>query len=396
MSTTSALAAMISMNLKSLPQRLGTSSIVVMGTACVVAVLISVLAIADGLATAFAAAGHPDRAIVLRQGSTVEGTSFISKAESLTIAHAPGVKVASGGEPIAAAEVLLSATLPTDLDSEQRAISLRGLATASSSVRPEVAIVAGRTFRRGLHELIIGRAAQQEFSGLTVGNRIALKGSQWTIVGVFESGGDAHESEFMADVDTLLSAFRRNYYSSVTVLLESPAAFDAFKAAVTNNPALAVEVLREPEYYEKQSETAVKLLYLVTHVVTAIMAVGALFGSLNVMYSAINARATEIATLRAIGFGATGVVISVMTESLILAISGGLLGAALAWLLFNGNSMSMTPAASSTDQVVFHLRIGARLIATGFIWACVVGFAGGLLPAIRATRMQVTTALHPA
>ena len=239
--------------------------------------------------------------------------------------------------------------------------------------------------------MIVGRGAQREFQGLEIGSRVALRDSQWTIVGVFETGGDAHESSLLADADTLLSAYSRTAVNSVTVLLESPAAFDEFKTALTTNPTLSVSVERELDYFQRQSERSSTILEIVTKFVAGIMALGALFAALNTMYSAVSTRAVEIATLRALGFGSGGVVVSVLAESLVLALVGAVVGAAVAWLLFGGNTISL---GGGTSSLVFRMHVSPALLGIGVAWACAVGLLGGLLPALRAARIPVATALR--
>jgi putative ABC transport system permease protein len=261
-------------------------------------------------------------------------------------------------------------------------------------LRPEIRLVEGRLFRTGLRELIVGRSAQHQFKGLEVGKHLSLRGTDWTIVGAFESGGDAHESELMGDAETVLAAYRRNLYQSVVVQLESAASLATFKQALTGNPQLSVDIKSEREYYAQQSEQLSKMLSFVAYVVGGIMAIGALFGALNTMYSAVSTRSQEIATLRAIGFGSMPVVISVMIEALLLALIGALAGSAVAWIFFNGNAVSTL--VSNFTQVVFKLTVTPGLVVLGMIWACFIGIIGGLFPAIRAARLPVATALRAA
>jgi len=225
-----------------------------------------------------------------------------------------------------------------------------------------------------------------------VGKRIKFMTGEWEIVGVFESGGDRHESEIYGDADTVMSAIRRTGYQPVTVLLESPAAFETFKTALTTNPTLQVEAKRESDFYAEESKTLTTVLKVIAYVVGGIMAVGALFGALNTMYTAVSARGREIATLRALGFGATPVVISVFVEAVLLALIGGILGCLAAWFFFDGHVISTSGGGIS--QLVFALALTPGLIAVGVIWACVIGVVGGLFPAVRAARLPVATALR--
>ena len=245
-------------------------------------------------------------------------------------------------------------------------------------------------FKPGLREVIVGRNGQREDAGLALGDKVSLRNSQWTVVGVYTSG-DSYESGMLTDSKTLQSAYQRTYVNAVTVLLASPGSFDTFKKALTTNPTLSVDVLREPDYYAQQSKSISKLMFFVTYVVGAIMAVGALFAALNTMYAAVSARAIEIATLRSIGFGAAPVVVSVLAEALLLALIGASIGATIAWALFSGNTISL---GGTLGSVVTQLRITPALLGIGALWACGVGLLGGLFPAIRAARLPVATALR--
>jgi putative ABC transport system permease protein len=380
------------MNLRSIPQRLGTSAVIVVGIAGVVAVLISVLAMATGFTRTVVATGRDDRAMVLRGGADSELASTLAREATLTIMDAPGIRKDSAGKPIASAEAVVVVDMPKKSNNSGANVTIRGIGAAGMALRPEIHLVAGRVFQRGLRELIVGSGAQAQFKGLDVGSHIALRGSDWTIVGAFESNGDSHESELLADAETVLSAYRRNLYQSVVVLLDSKDSFTAFKTSLTTNPQLSVDVLREHDYYAQQSQRMSTVLSFVAYVVGGIMAVGALFGALNTMYSAVSVRSREIATLRAIGFGASAVVISVLIEAMLLSVIGALIGAGLAWVFFNGNVVSTL--GSNFTQVVFRLAVSPSLVVLGIVWACAIGLVGGLFPAIRAARLPVATALR--
>lgn len=380
------------MNLRSIPQRLGTSAVIVVGIAGVVAVLISVLAMATGFTRTVVATGRDDRAMVLRGGADSELASTLAREATLTIMDAPGIRKDSAGKPIASAEAVVVVDMPKKSNNSGANVTIRGIGAAGMALRPEIHLVAGRVFQRGLRELIVGSGAQAQFKGLDVGSHIALRGSDWTIVGAFESNGDSHESELLADAETVLSAYRRNLYQSVVVLLDSKDSFTAFKTSLTTNPQLSVDVLREHDYYAQQSQRMSTVLSFVAYVVGGIMAVGALFGALNTMYSAVSVRSREIATLRAIGFGASAVVVSVLIEAMLLSVIGALIGAGLAWVFFNGNVVSTL--GSNFTQVVFRLAVSPSLVVLGIVWACAIGLVGGLFPAIRAARLPVATALR--
>jgi putative ABC transport system permease protein len=384
------IRAVTGMSLRSVPQRVGSSTVIVIGIAGVVGVLVSVLGMARSFSDALISTGRPDRAIVLRTGANAEVSSVLGMDESLTIMGKPGVVHDADGKPVAARDLVRGVNLVRKEDGAQAGVTIRGTNAEAFSVRPEIKLVEGRMFQRGLRELIVGKQAQDEFVGLNVGDKVTLRDSQWSIVGTFVSG-DAFESSLMTDVDLLLSEMQRNGASSVTVLLESADAYQTFADAVTTDPTLSVDVMREPDYYAQQSQQLRGILNAVSYFVGGIMAIGALFAALNTMYSAVSSRTVEIATLRAIGFGSAGVVASVLTEALLLALVGAFLGAAVAWLLFGGNQISMGGTVSSA---IFELKITPALLAIGVVWACVVGLLGGLFPAVRAARLPVAAALR--
>lgn len=384
--------AITAMNLKSIPQRLGTSSVIVIGIAGVVAVLVSVLAMATGFHKTVNSSGRADRAIVLRGGSQAEINSSISRDNALTVLDAAGVRRDAAGKPIGCAELVTIVNLPKISDGNPSNVTLRGSCGQLQTLRPDLKLVAGRMFQPAVREMIVGSGAAQQFKGLSVGGHLSFRDSDWSVVGIFSSGGDAHESELIADADTVQSAFRRTGFQSITALLDAPSSFDAFKDALTTNPTLTVDVKREPDYYAEQSKQLTKMLNFVAYFVGGIMAVGAMFGALNTMYSAVSARSCEIATLRAIGFGAGPVVFSVFAESLLLALGGSAIGAALAWLFFNGNAVSTLGANFS--QVVFHLTVTPALVAGGVWLGLFIGLLGGLFPAIRSARLPIVDALR--
>jgi putative ABC transport system permease protein len=388
------IGAVTAMNFKSLPHRVGTSMVIVIGIAGVVAVLVSVLAMSTGMLETMEHSGRDDRAIVLRNGSASETGSALARDAARLVEDAAGIKHDSAGRPIASAEALRLVNLFRKEDGAEVNVALRGVGPQLAELRPEVKIVEGRMFRPAVTEIIVGKAAHAEYRGLDVGDRIKTRGATWTVVGVFTSGGDAHESGLMTDAETMIAADQRGGFQSVTVMLESPAAFQKFKDSLTSNPALAVDVSREREYYRRQSETIGKVIYIVAYVVGGIMAVGAIFSALNTMYSAVSARLREMATLRAIGFGATAMVMSVLAEALLLALIGGAIGAALAWLFFNGHQVSTSAGGAASGHLIFELSVSPALIALGIVWACTIGLIGGLFPAVRAARLPVATALR--
>ena len=384
------IVAVTAMNLRGMRARLAASSVVVIGLAAVVGVLVAVFTMAGSLTGTALGNGSPDRAIVLRAASNFESSSTLPLDTAAYVAAAPGVVRASDGALAVTSDVLASVNWPRRDDSSLVALQVRGVSPAAFAVRPEIEVVEGRLFRPGLREVVVGRNAQTEFASLAIGDRVELRNSEWTIVGVFTSG-NAVESGFLTDADTLASAYQRGYVNSVTARLESPAAFDAFAAALKANPGLNVDVFREPDYFALAAQDLENLFFFVTYVVCSIMAAGALVGAGNTMYSAVSARAVEIATLRALGFGAAGVVVSVLAESLLLALLGATVGSAIAWAIFSGDTISIGGGSSS---IVTQLAFTPATIVTGFTWAGAVALLGALLPAVRAARVPVATALR--
>jgi len=383
------------MNLRNLPQRLGASLVVVIGIVGVVGVLVSILALSEGFRHTLASTGRSHRVIMLRSGSDAELSSGVPRDQATLLGNLAGVARDAGGRPLASAELMVMVDLPRRGETNPNNVPFRGVQPTAFAIRDELTIVEGRRFERGVREVIVGRKASQQFAGLSVGSRIAFRDSDWTVVGIFQSGGDVHESEIWADAEVAMSAFRRQGYQSVTATLAdgSAAGFTALKDAVSRDRRFSISVLREPEYYAKQAKILSGLINGLGYTVAAFMAIGAMFGALNCMYSAVASRQVEIATLRAIGFGGTPVVVSVMIEALLLALLGGAVGGALAYLYCDGASLS-TLNFNTFSQVAFDLRVTSSLLVQGLSWALGIGAAGGLFPAIRAARLPVTVALR--
>ncbi|HEX9821399.1 MAG TPA: ABC transporter permease [Methylomirabilota bacterium] len=382
-------------NLQNIPRRLGTSLVVVVGIAGVVGVLVSVLAMAEGFRHTLASTGRDTRVIMLRAGSDSELSSGIARDQATLLASLPGVARDAAGRPLLSAELVVMVDLPRKGQADPNNVPFRGVQPAALAIRDEVRIVEGRLFERGVREVVVGRKASRQFAGLEVGSRIAFRDSDWTVVGVFESGGDVHESEIWADAEVAASAFRRTGFQSATAALAdgSDAGLTALKDAVARDRRLSISVLREPEYYARQASILSRLISVLGYSVAVFMAIGATFGSLNCMYSAIASRQVEIATLRALGFGGAPVVVSVLIEALLLALVGGAVGGALAYVYCDGATLS-TLNFSTFSQVAFDFRVTRALLAQGLVWALVIGAAGGLLPAVRAARLPVTDALR--
>ena len=384
--------AVTALNLKTLPSRYWSSLVIVLGVAGVVGVIVSVLALVTGLVGSIEHAGRADRAIILRGGSDTEVSSTLARDAIVTILDAPGIRREADGQAIGSAETVMVLNRPMRSGGTDANVTLRGIGPQGLALRPEIHLVEGRWFKPGLHELVVGRGAQQQFAGLDLGAHVALRDTDWTIVGVFASDGDAHESEILGDAETVLASYRRTLFQSVTVQLESPAALSALKDTLTTNPQLSVEVHRETDYLAKLSANLTKVMKLIAYVVGSIMATGAVFGALNTMYSAVSARTLEITTLRAIGFGGLPIVVSVLVEALSLSLLGGILGAVLAWLFFNGHGVNAL--GGNFTQLVFRLTVTPGLMIQGIGWAMAIGSIGGLFPALRAARLRIAAALR--
>ena len=385
------VVAVSSMSLRSIPQRLGASIVVVIGITAVVAVLVSVFTMARSLTGSLIAVGSADRAIILRSGANFsEGASMLPLDTAAIVASAPGVARTAEGRGAVTADLVTAVNRPRRSNGALRSLAVRGVGAENFFVRPEIVLIEGRYFARGLREAIVGRSAQNEFAGLDIGAQIKLRDSLWTIVGVFTTG-NATETGLITDVDTLASTYGVGFVNTVTARLETPAAFAALKAALDANPTLSVDVFREPDYYVQDAAELDDLFFFVTYVVCTIMAAGALVGALNTMYAAVSSRAVEIATLRALGFGAVGIVASIVVESLGLAALGAAAGSIISWLIFSGDPVSI---GGGSGTLITTLEITPSTLMTGLLWACGVGFAGALFPAVRAARLPLATALR--
>ena len=389
----SQIASITKFGLMSLPQRRGAVAATVIGIAGVVAVLVGVLSIAAGFKQAMTVSGSPDGAIVMRSGADSEMVSGLGRDTTRVIADTPGIARTAQG-PLASAELFVIIDLPKRSTGTDANVPLRGVEAAALQVRDNLKIIQGRMFEWGKNEVIVGRGAAQEFSGLEVGSKMKVGRYEWPVVGVFSANGGVSESEIWSDAKVLQDAYNRgDSFQSVSVRLNSPAAFQAFKDSLTSNPQLNVQVIRQSDYYVQQSEAITRLVTTLGFLIASLMAIGAVFGALNTMYSAVAARSREIATLRALGFGGGAVVVSLMLESLLLALVGGLIGGALAYVAFN-NFHTSTMNFQSFSQITFAFRVTPELLVRGIIWAALIGIIGGLFPAIRAARMPIAAALR--
>ena len=377
----------------SLPQRWGASLVIVVGIAGVVGVLVAMLAMGEGFKATLNQTGSDTHAILLRAGSQAETNSVITRDQVPLITTLPGIAHGKDGKAIASPELSQVVNLSSNNDGSDVNVQFRGVGPQAWALRPQLKIVQGRKFNPGLRELIVGRGAQRQFRDMAVGKQLKLANQQWTIVGIFESK-DSHDSELWTDAEVLGPAYQRQAYQSMTVKLEGKTGYKQLKAALAADPRLKLDIETTRDYYGKQSEGLTKLIKILGTVIGAIMGIGAVFGALNSMYAAVAGRAREIATLRALGFRGLPVVTAVMLETLLLALLGGLAGAAIAWLLFNGYTVSTL--GNNFSQVVFQFKVTPELAWSGLKWALGIGLMGGLFPALRAARLPVTEALRSA
>jgi putative ABC transport system permease protein len=380
------LLTVIKLGLSTLPARRGAALVVVVGMACAIGALVSVQSMNQGLLGVIDM-GHADRAIVLSKGSQGEFNSAISQTDNTLIADAPGIARAPDGRPAATPQSLAYAAIPKKSDGLDAFVTMRGVGPQGLAVFHDVKLIQGRMFRPGRFELIAGRSASEMFQGLSLGQHIALPGGEWTVTGIFASGGDTHESEILTDAATLLASQHLTTFKSEEVLLTSPAAFGSFKSALAANPQLGVDVKSEREYLAEDWKSLTTLLGTVAWLVGGIMGFGALLGAFNTMFNAVQLRTVEIATLRALGFGSGAVLASVLVEAVLLAATGAIVGMALAWLAFNGAQHSM-------GGLVIRLAITPHMALIGLLFACLLGLFGGFFPALRAVRLPVASALR--
>lgn len=396
----SQLTAITGINIKSIPERWGPSLVIVVGLAGVVAVFTALFAMAQGFASTLADRGRDDLALILRGGSSnSELNSALSRDAVILTTQVPGIRRGADGKPEVATELVIISELPKKGEPPAAKgkrqtgvnVSLRGVDDGSFALRPHLRVVEGRKFQPGLREILVGRGVVNSFEGAAIGNVVRMRGSEWTVVGIFESG-DAYESELWVDVGTAQTSFGRNGFSSVLAQLDGPDALDKIKAALAADPRLASDVTTQREYLGAQTKDFRRMIQTLGVFLVIVMGLGAISAALNTMYAAVAARAREIATLRAIGFGSLPVLVSVMIEAMLLSLAGGLIGAAIAYVLFN--NVSLSTLGANFTQVVFAFKVTPTLVLYGVIISLVIGLFGGLLPAARAARMPITTALR--
>lgn len=381
------------LNLRTIPQRLGSSAVAVVGTAGVVAVFVAVLSMAEGFRATLAGTGSPDTVVVMRAGADSEMTSILLREEVRVILDDPGIARSPEG-PLASAELYVIVDVPKRTSGTSANVPLRGVAPAAFRLRDHLTIVEGRRFETGRNEVIVGRGAAAQFAGLSVGSALKFGESEWTVVGIFDARGTVPDSEIWCDAEVLAPAYRRgNSRQTVVAKLSSPGEFQAFKDRLTTDPRVNLKVMRESDYYAEQASFVHALITGLGLFIAGLMAIGAVFGAVNTMYSSVAARTREIAVVRALGFRGGPIVVSVLNEAALLGGIGGAIGAAIAYAGFNGYRTS-TINWQSFSQLAFAFRVTPELVVQGLVLALVLGLLGGLLPAVRAARLPVVTALR--
>jgi putative ABC transport system permease protein len=380
-------------NLRSVRQRWNSSIVAVLGIAGTVGVFVAMLSLAHGFKATLVASGTTDNALILRAGANAEMNGAVTLDEVRILQDAPGLARGANG-PLVSAEAVMIAPFPLISTGTDANVQVRGVSPTALEVRKTLKIVDGRFLQPGLTELVVGKNVSGTYAGLKMGSEVRFGGATWHVVGVFDAGGSAFDSEVWADAHVLNQVYKRpdNIFQSVTVHLTSPAAIQQFKDAVTADPRMNVDVDREVNYYSKQSQTMTTIITTLGGIVAVIMGIGAVFGALNTMYSAVSERSREIATLRALGFGAGSVVFSFTLEALLISFVGGVVGC-LVVLPLNG----LTTGAmnwQTFSHLAFAFRITPPLLVQGIIFALVMGLIGGLPPAIRAARRPVAPALR--
>ncbi|MGE5243144.1 MAG: ABC transporter permease [Betaproteobacteria bacterium] len=387
------IVAVTAVDLRSIGQRLGSSAVAVFGIVGVVIVFVAVLSIAEGFRAAMQATGDPDTVMIMRAGADTEMTSGLTGDSVRVIGDAPYIARDASG-PLVSPELLVIVNHPLRRSGLDANVPLRGVTPAAFKVHDRFKLIAGRNFEPGRNEIVVGRAAVSQFTGLDLGSRVRWGENTWRVVGIFEDNHSVTEGEIWCDARVLQPAYRRgNTYQSVYVRLASRGDFGALKDALTTNPQLNVSAIREPDYYAQQSQQLQRVIRGVGFVIAALMGIGAVFGAVNTMYTAVAARTREIATLRALGFGSIPVVVSVLVEAVVLSLIGGVIGGAIARAAFNGYQTS-TMNFQSFSQVSFAFAVTPALLLQGLVYAIVMGLVGGMLPAVRAARLPVVTALR--
>lgn len=387
------IAAVTTINIKSIPQRFWLSLSTIVAVALVVMVLLSFLAMAYGFQRTLKSAGAPDIAIVLRGGSQTEINSIITREQVRLIEDGPGVARGAQGKPLVSAELYIVVDGIKRSTQTKANIPLRGIGAEGAAIRKDIKLVAGRMFNPGANEIVVGKSLLSQFQGFDLGSTVKFLTTQWTVVGVFAADGSVFESEIWGDLPVVQSLFKRNnVFQTVRARIDGPAALAELKRFADTDPRMKLDVKSEQEYFAEQSSQTSDLIQKLGWPLAIAMALGALAGALNTMYSSVAARSVEIATLRAIGFGGLPAFVGTLAESLLLAGIGGALGAVATYLVFDGFTTSTLGAGFT--QVVFSFKLTPALIAQGLVLALTVGLIGGLLPAVRAARMPIVKGLQ--
>ncbi len=384
-------------SIRTIPQRLGASAAAAFGIAGVVAVMVGVLSIGEGFRRTMTSSGSDDSVLVMRSGADSEMTSGLSLEETRVIADSPMI-ISVDGEKAVSSELFVIVDLPKRGTGTDANVPLRGIQGGGVAVRPEFELVAGRMFEPGKNELIAGIGAAREFANLEIGDSIDIGQADWEVVGTFATAGGIGESEIWTDAPMLQSAYRRESgFQSVRVRIGSgdEATFQEFKDSLTSDPRVNVKVIKQEDYYADQSALVSNLINVLGGLIALLMGIGATFGALNTMYSSVSTRTLEIATLRALGFGAVPVVCSVMVESIFLSLLGGSIGGAFAYVVFDG-FQTATMNWQSFSQVTFAFDVTLRLLVQGVVYATLIGLVGGCFPAWRAARLPISHALRSA
>lgn len=380
------LVALLQMSLRGIPQRLGLSSVTVIGSTCVVAVLVAMLSMGAGVRAIGESYARPEVAVIMSKGAESQLASNLSASAVQAVMDSAGIRKDPDGKPLATALTVVLAEAHRRSDNVLVNFGLVGADAEFFKVYPQLHLTAGRMFRPGVYELIVSRTRQQLYKGLDIGNRLHLRGVDWTVVGMFDAPEGAGEA-LIGDADTVKAVYRMSTVQSINAVLESPAEFDRFRTALLANPNVDADVRHELEVVRRSTKGLTGLMDFVSYFVGTVMAIGATLGAVNVMYSVVDSRRREMATLRALGFRTLPIVASVLAESLLLTLCGSALGVFAAWLFFNGTVVS--PFGLS-----FHLAVTPVLAVLGLVWAVVMGLLGGIAPAVRAARIPVADALR--
>ena len=390
----SQIIAVTGVNIRSIPARLGSSTVAVVGIAGVVLVFVAVLSIAEGVNATMKASGDPNLALIMRAGSDTEMTSGLGGDSVRVIQDAPGIARDASGVALTSPELFVVVDHPLKRSGSPANVPLRGVTPEAFKVHDHLKIIDGRNIDFGKKEIIAGRAAARQFVGLNVGTELKWGENTWTLVGIFDDRGSVSESELWCDVKVLQPAYRRgNSYQSVYARLASPDSFQQLKDALTSNPQLTVSAMRAPEYYGSQTQTLQMIIRTIGMIIGVLMGIGAVFGAVITMYTAVASRTREIATLRALGFGSIPVVLSVLVEAVLLSLVGGIFGGVIAWAAFDGYETA-TMNFQSFSQIAFQFAVTPALLAQALLYSIIMGLLGGFFPAWRAARLPVVTALR--